>query len=329
MTRRFYGRLKDGRIPGVLTRRLLDAMVARPGRLVPLQELGPVVWPDGPPRHYRLCLAHQAKQLNLLLGAVVVERVGSGARIDGFRLHVSALPKQSVTAKPRKVETRFPWTATEDRVVRDGAASLPLSGLAAKVNAIHGHRHTLRSVEARIYELGLSKKSAAIYSAHSLAPILGVDDVKIARWIERGYLVATRCEPSRQATFIRRTGWWRIQHADVETFLRAYPWEVDWRQMSPSHPFTALARSVQRSDPYLTLGEVSRRTGLSHQTLCARIAQGYLRGAVRATPHEPESNPDLATWRIPLSALADDGHREVAPRPDNPWPFMFPPWRKP
>ncbi|MFO1101193.1 MAG: 6-hydroxynicotinate reductase [Xanthobacteraceae bacterium] len=31
----------------------------------------------------------------------------------------------------------------------------------------------------------------------------------------------------------------------------------------------------------------------------------------------------------PLSALADDGHREVAPRPDNPWPFMFPPWRKP
>jgi len=29
----------------------------------------------------------------------------------------------------------------------------------------------------------------------------------------------------------------------------------------------------------------------------------------------------------PLSSLIDDGHREVAPRPDNPWPLGFPAWR--
>jgi len=29
----------------------------------------------------------------------------------------------------------------------------------------------------------------------------------------------------------------------------------------------------------------------------------------------------------PLSSLTDDGHREVAPRADNPWPFVFPAWR--
>ena len=28
----------------------------------------------------------------------------------------------------------------------------------------------------------------------------------------------------------------------------------------------------------------------------------------------------------PLSSLADDGHREIAARPDNPWPFVFPAW---
>jgi len=31
----------------------------------------------------------------------------------------------------------------------------------------------------------------------------------------------------------------------------------------------------------------------------------------------------------PISSLAEDGRREVAPRPENPWPFIFPPWKKP
>ncbi len=31
----------------------------------------------------------------------------------------------------------------------------------------------------------------------------------------------------------------------------------------------------------------------------------------------------------PISALVEDGRREVAPQPENPWPFMFPPWKKP
>ena len=31
----------------------------------------------------------------------------------------------------------------------------------------------------------------------------------------------------------------------------------------------------------------------------------------------------------PISALVEDGRREVAPQPENPWPFIFPPWKKP
>lgn len=309
-------RLKDGRLSGVLTRRLLNGAVKYPGVLIPMETLAQEVWGAARPKTWRICLAHQVVQLNARLGKEVLIRVGTHSEIQGFRLDIRALPAGNVTAKPSKAPKRWPWTPNEDAVIVENVPGLPLADLTTLVNRAHGHQHSPRAVEARIYELGLSKKGAATYSVSRLAPILGTHHEKVVRWIERGILAAERWDPSRQAVYRNRPGWWMIRPADVEAFLRAYPWEVDWRAMQAGHPLTLLAQSVQRRDPYLTIAEAARRVGLSVTALWQRIDAGMVPTHVRLTPVSKGSSPDRSAIRIPLSALADVPARlPKGPRP--------------
>ena len=86
MTKVTRERLKDGRLRGAVGRRILAALVRRPGEVVCPESLRDEVWPNGAPLHWRACLPAHAKQVNRLLGRQVIERLGNQARLIGFRL---------------------------------------------------------------------------------------------------------------------------------------------------------------------------------------------------------------------------------------------------
>ena len=93
------GFLKDGRLSGVVARRFLESMTRRiASGVVSPEALAADVWPDGPPKTWRIILTVTASRINNRLGATAIMRVGSACRLDGFRLDVSQLPNRNVTA---------------------------------------------------------------------------------------------------------------------------------------------------------------------------------------------------------------------------------------
>lgn len=297
------GFLKDGRLSGVVARRFLESMTRRIGSgVVSPEALAADVWPDGPPKTWRIILTVTASRINNRLEATAIIRVGSACRLDGFRLDVSQLPNRNVTAVRAVARVRWTWTAAEDRVLREHVGRVTLSELTALVSAVHGRSRTPSAVEGRLYTLGLSKRVKA-YSANQLAPILGVSGEVITLWIEAGLIAARRTEPDGLKPDSKRWGWWLIEHAEVEQFLRAYPWEYDWRSMRRGHQLTGVAQVVQRREPYLTLSEFARRQRVSHRTVFRWLTDGRLPGARRITPRSRKASPQLSTWRIPLSAV--------------------------
>lgn len=294
-------RLKDGRLPGVLRRRLLDAMVARPGRIVSPDELRPLVWPNGAPANWRLSLARIARDLGVLLPGVV-QRLGSRRRLAGFQLHPAKLPKDRLVAgRQRKAYAR--WTANEDRCLLENVPHLPLDVLTRLVNQIGGNGRTVAAVEARIYTKGLSKVRPDTFSVGQMASILGAHPEKIVRWIESGMLRAARERSTRGATYAKHPGKWTVRLTDAEAFILAYPWEVDWLAMQQGHSLTVRTAPILRRDPYLTVAQAARRVGVSEGCLWQRYASGHIQDAVRVTPFEATGDPKRATIRIPLSAL--------------------------
>ena len=57
MTRIARERLKDGRLRGAVGRRILAALVRRPGEVVCPEFLRDEVWPNGAPLHWRVNIA--------------------------------------------------------------------------------------------------------------------------------------------------------------------------------------------------------------------------------------------------------------------------------
>lgn len=303
-------RLKDGRLRGVLTRRLLDALVRKPGQVVSPDVLRPAIWPDGAPTCWRNSLAQTVVNLDATLGGGVIVRHGTKRRLDGFRLLAGRLPSERLS---RRAPSRYwRWTADEDRYLADHVGELLLPELTAGVNAIHGRDRRSAAVRERLSLLGISRRDRRWYSANRLAPILGVDGWMIGRWIETGRLRARRMG----AAVHKQGNPWRIEPADIEAFIREYPWEYDWRTIRPSHPFALLARTVQGRNPYLTFDQARRHLRIGGSALQRRLQCGLIVGAVRVTPWERSGSPERSMWRIPAAALvgvpADLRKRSVA-----------------
>jgi hypothetical protein len=278
--------LKDGRLSGVLIRRFLAAMVRRPGQLVTPEDLGADVWPDGVPLTWRNAINQVHKRVNRACGAQVIERIGGAKRLDGYRLNAGLLPDESLTRK-RRVKAAD-WDMAEEAAIREQVGRLPLSGITAAVNAIGGHNRTEKAVEGKIYKLGLSKWMAS-RSARDVAALFGVEHELVVYWIRGGHLEATYGDRAVGATYLRRARWYRISDDAIERFMRARPWEYDWRAMDQRHPLTTLARVIQRDAAFLSIHEVSR------------LADGTIEGAQRMTA--TYGNHRRGRWRIPASTL--------------------------
>lgn len=67
------------------------------------------------------------------------------------------------------------------------------------------------------------------YSAHALAGLMGIDDHTVTRWIERGWLAATRRETERTEQQGGDAYW--IWRRDVRAFVMEHADEVDLRKV--------------------------------------------------------------------------------------------------
>lgn len=300
------GFLKDGRLAGLVARAIVVELVRRPGQVVSPEDLAAAVWPHGLPGAWRVSLPAHVRRVNTIIGKPAIERIGNQSELVGFRLDVRLLPQRSITAAPTKQLHRWKWTPAEDRVIRASVGSCTLSQITERVNAVHNRTRRPTGVEGRIYALGLSKKRAA-FSAFQLTTIMGISCEQVTMWLTSGKLKGERGEPDGWTPGSKRGGRWVIQMADVEAFLRAYPWEYEASSIQRGHPLRALAEIIQQRQRYVTLDQFARQARVSSTTVLLWIKRGVVIGAQRVTPSGPDRDPTRTTWRIPLAALSTIG----------------------
>jgi hypothetical protein len=116
------------------------------------------------------------------------------------------------------------WTEEQDDWLRANLTRKPWRALAQHLG------RTVVAVRVRAKRLALNKTAGdETFTCRAAAQILGADDHKVARWVERGLLAATRRGTDRVGG--QNGDLWRITPAALRTFILRYPQEVDLRRV--------------------------------------------------------------------------------------------------
>ncbi len=175
------------------------------------------------------------------------------------------------------------WEPSEDAFLASLVGKCESEMAAAFEGRFH-YRRTGHAIRARMLKLGLGTRQTG-WTVQALARLFGVTADRVLRaWIRPGLMAGAKGEPSRQAKLDgTREAWWRIPDAEVERFIRAYPWEYDWRTMQQGERLSMVARDVARHHSYLTTKEAGRVLGLAPDRIAALVRDGCL-PAKRVTP---------------------------------------------
>jgi hypothetical protein len=183
------------------------------------------------------------------------------------------------------------------------------SEMAAAFQARFRFRRTGQAIRKRMLDLGLDTRQDG-WTIQALSRLFGTTADRVLRaWVRAGLLAGRKGEPSRQSKLDgTREQWWRISDAEVERFIRAYPWEYDWRTMQAGHRLATIAREVGRRDGYLSAKEAGRALGISAQEVARLVRRGEL-PAKRVTPTSGGAGRDL---RIAAADVVAYGRLERA-----------------
>lgn len=164
------------------------------------------------------------------------------------------------------------WSAEEIERLRGLAGTLGREEIAAQLSREFGTERTGRAVRTLAHTLGISLALRNAWTARDVAALFGVEPPTVTdRWIAQGLLSATQA---------RRGGHWRIRERDLEHFVRRCGWEYDWQRMQPGR-LRQLAEVVNRSDPWLPLGDAAHALGYSRVSLIRFRRAGLVEGRVR------------------------------------------------
>lgn len=151
------------------------------------------------------------------------------------------------------------WSCDEEAWLVEHVGTMPLEELVERHAAEWGCRRTLAAFTVRIKVLGLSRYVQG-WPMLAVEALFGVDHRAIARWwIRPGLLQATRWRGRGP-----NDGWW-FEPAQIERFIRQYPWAYEAARMRPERLSSALqtegrrlarlAALIQRGDPWRTRAE--------------------------------------------------------------------------
>ncbi len=172
------------------------------------------------------------------------------------------------------------WTPEEDGLLRQLAGTMEEAEIARIISERYGTYRTATAVHVRAVRRGISLWAKGMALGH-LVEVFGYDHRVIKRWWINTGLLSGRRWSGRGPN----EGWW-FEPADVETFVRRYPWAYDWKRMKPRHPLTRLAEVVNKADPWLTLQDLASYVGLN----ISNTARWMRRGLI-PHQHRPKSGP--------------------------------------
>lgn len=197
------------------------------------------------------------------------------------------------------------WTTPEDAFL----ATLVGKGEAEMADAFEArfhHRRTGHAIRKRMGDLGLSTHQAG-WTVQALARLFGTHADRVLAWIRTGCMAGAKGQPARQAKLGgTRQQWWRVPDAEVERFVRAYPWEYDWRTMRAGERLTVVAQEVARRDGYLSTKEAARVLGVTAHAVAALVRAGDL-PARRVTPSQGTIGRDIRVAASDLVAYRRTG----------------------
>lgn len=300
--------LADGRIRSQLCRRVLEAMASRVGRAVTTEELAEAVWPGRRMTYARQELTRCARIINRAVDGELVKQIRRGNLTAAYELDLRLLrPGLYRLERTYRVDEQtglrrwVRWTPDEDAILRKYAGTMPLARLAQLVVDRVGHAlRTYEGVRVRLRTLGVSWRYTGL-SAVQVAHLFGLDSSHLpARWITPGYLRATRRETLEPEAMAARNRWFLITEADIEVFIREYPWQYDYRLMRRGHRLSSLAETIYRQDPWLYVDEASRTFGVDRSQIWRYLREGRLPNAKRMHTGRGKLN---GAWRIPASDL--------------------------
>lgn len=157
------------------------------------------------------------------------------------------------------------WSPDELQVLRDWIGLISYEELAERLlRTGAGRERTPKAMKQKAYDLGLSVRKRH-YTLSSLEPLFGINDRTVRQWIANGYL---REQPWNGQRGSPR----QIARAELERFIRTYPWLLDPSRITERR----LQALAQIQDQYLTVKEVARALHISDSYVFDLIRDGIL-----------------------------------------------------
>lgn len=159
------------------------------------------------------------------------------------------------------------WTAEEMDYLAESWGLLPDATVARRLG------RTVAACKVRATRFLHLSRSQQFLTAQAVARLFGVDvHVVIRRWIRDGLLRARR-----SAVNCGGNGrMWRIDDADLERFVRRYPWHYDRTRIEWGTYWRNLANRVWARDPYLGVVEAAAQLGIHPNTLARWCREGRI-----------------------------------------------------
>lgn len=164
------------------------------------------------------------------------------------------------------------WSPTEDELIRTLAGIERVDEIARRCEEDSGKRRTKQSVQRRACNLGIST-ARVLWAAGDLGKVFGVDRSTVLHWMDAGQLGSKPWGGSLHVS----------NQAQVEAFIREYPWLYDLDRMVGQ--FKRLAEVVHKRDPWWTTVRVFRETGLTPHVLQTLRNDGALTSFRRSGPN--------------------------------------------
>jgi hypothetical protein len=181
------------------------------------------------------------------------------------------------------------WLEGEDAIIKAHAGRRSVEEINAEINARFGRDRSVRATIRQAQYLGCWVTRRDGMTLRVLSATLGVRETRIPREVDAGRLRVER----------RGTGagsWWLFRDADVETWINAYPYALDWRLVKRER-WRNLARAASLRDRHLSVTEVAGLLAIKRNTLTVWIRKGLIGGI------KDIGSPIKPTYRVPLRAL--------------------------
>jgi hypothetical protein len=157
--------------------------------------------------------------------------------------------------------------------------------------------------------LGINRRQN-VWTATNVANLFGVNIKTVVRWIDRGWIEGKKA-PFGSGGQRGEYRAWSIDDESVETFVRRNGWAYDWRRMIEGEYLTRLARSIAKSDPWLTIDECAAALSLHRGTVSRWTKEGLPH---RYRPKQSQRGPIqgiIVVERSELLAFAERHWREA------------------